>query len=267
MWTSRFASVALAASCALGASSASAEEGALSGAGESCRARSDCAAGLSCIKLTCVDVEHDGQSCETTADCGALRCIDKKCQTTEGARVAASEKHGPSESWMHFDLGGTHPFVGFALMGGPAYAGAVNTGGRFDTAAQGTFLFALRGGIFIDRSELALEVSPFTYFYYRNAPGPTFQVNATYGYLIPLVQRPSFSVYWPLRFGVGLFTGNTGADVYFQARADLIGAAIRVGHFMLDFHAPSFRYAMTSVSGVTGVLMSWEYGVGGSYVF
>jgi hypothetical protein len=74
-------------------------------------------------------------------------------------------------------------------------------------------------------------------------------------------------VYWPLRGGVGMFTGNTGSNVLFQARADLVGVMIKVGHLTIDLNLPSFRYAVTDVRGQQVHYLTWGLGGGVGYVF
>ena len=94
--------------------------------------------------------------------------------------------------------------------------------------------------------EIAVEISPYAYAYYANSPGPTFrgERQATQPTSFPLARDHGTSFAWPLRVGVGLFTGNTGGDVYAQLRVDVIGLMIRTRRFILDIHAPSFRYAI-----------------------
>lgn len=236
-----------------------ADETSLGGAGESCRARLDCENGLRCVNRVCVEAPNatgQPQPCQSTANCGELRCVEGRCVNPfRMARNAAA-----TSNWRWF--------VGLVLLGGPAFGGVISGFSRWDRAAQPSLVGAIRVGAIIDeRHELAIELSPFSYAYYQPMPGPTFQVNATYGYRIPLVTSPSVTVDWPFRFGAGFFTGNTGGDVYAQLRADLLGVSIRRGDFMIDLYAPSFRYAITSVGGETANVLSWESGVGVSYLF
>jgi hypothetical protein len=192
------------------------------------------------------------QACLASADCPAeLRCVEGEC-IDPTAHV--TERPSP------------RPFVGLVVLGGPAIAKDFGPGGVFDSDFRGSFLSALRFGVYIGPHELAVEVSPFTYVYYREIPGPTFQANATYGYLVPITGT-RIQICWPLRVGAGFFAGNVGGDVYFQLRADLVGLAVRMNHFVLDVYAPSFRFAISQVNGVTPSLLSWEAGLGASYVF
>ena len=88
------------------------------------------------------------------------------------------------------------------------------------------------------------------------------------------MESESVSVYWPLRLGVGIVAGgdNTGSLAYFQVRGDVVGVALKIGHVLLDFHVPSFRYAVTETHifgapATQGHLLSWLIGMSASYVF
>lgn len=247
--------------------------------GESCFATRDCAEGLKCIDNMCgYDVPPSamkagsgplggkGETCRARSDCSAgLACIDEVCADPNARRRSDDD----GESWMHFDLHGAHPFVGLAWMGGPVTG---MTTGRLSTSPQRAdagFLFALRGGVIFDNQELAIELSPMTDWVTTNGRGPVFQVNGTYGYYAAIHDSGAFSVYWPLRIGVGMLAGgdNSAGLVYFQAIADLVGPAFRIGHVIIDLRLPSFRYAVTGSNGLQGHIFSWELGASASYVF
>lgn len=160
-----------------------------------------------------------------------------------------------------------HGFVGGALLGGPAIAAGSGSGlrGSGFGSAFGSILFALRGGVIIDRHELTLEVSPMTFAFGGNLV-PAFQVNGAYGYLIPLSTSGSPAIYWPLRLGIGLLTDLPTPRWAVQARADFLGIALRFDQFLLDLHLPSVRYA--GFPGRFGIhILFWEAGVSASYVF
>jgi hypothetical protein len=168
---------------------------------------------------------------------------------------------------------GVHPFVGIELTGGPAFAFASAAGRTInDRNVQGTFLFALRGGVMIGHHELALEISPFTYMPYNTSwpvfRGSAFQFMGTYGFLAPL-REGTVSIYWPIRVGVGMFAGgdNTLSVAYFQVRADVVGIALRIGHVMIDLTLPSFRYGVTDRLGTTSHVTGWHIGGSVSYIF
>lgn len=231
----------------------------LSGAGESCRAKADCAAGLDCVGETCVAP-------------GAAKPEPARGETPEGGGSAGAR-------WLAFALEGVHPFVGLEWSGGPEWAGTVwGQGSQFARWVDGGFLFALRGGVHVGRHELAAEVSPFTYVPTLPRASAVLQANGSYAYFAPIYSGESVHVYWPLRAGVGVMAGanNTNGLVYFQARADVVGVAVQIGHVTLDFHAPSFRYFLTSAClasvtttcvGATGHVFTWLSGMSASYVF
>jgi hypothetical protein len=247
-----------------------ASDATLGGPGESCRARSDCQLGLKCISQICTSVDGSAaggtsqtrtgeaqpgepRPCQSSAECGELKCVENRCINPFGRPYAPPER-------------GVRAFIGIVSVGGIVYAGVP---GRGQWQASPSLLAAIRVGLLVDHvHELALEISPFTYAYYVPAPGPAFQINATYGYMLPIVVGSSVSVYWPFRFGAGLFTGNTGGDVYAQVRADVLGVSIHIRHLVvIDVYAPSFRYAITNVDGATGIALSWEFGAGTSFLF
>lgn len=263
----------------------------LGGPGESCRSRSDCRAGLKCIALTCVD-EHQGESCGATSDCGGnLVCVANKCVTpgngpmswhptasaSDSASASTETREAPEEK-APFELRGVHPFFGLTSTGGPAVLAIANDQAFVaDPSAQGSFIFAFRGGVMFGRNELAAELSPGTYAWYSNTGGGAFQFNVSYAHYLPIHEGRKVSVYWPLRVGAGLFTGHTSDLAFFQARADVVGVALRFGHVMVDFHAPSFRYGVSSTQytakgastyGTASMhLFSWEIGTSVSYLF
>ncbi len=104
--------------------------------------------------------------------------------------------------------------------------------------------------------------------------GPAFEANLCYGYLLALDRHHTLA--WPLRLGVGVLAGgdNTGSNVFFEVRVDVIGLRVQSRHWALDLHAPSFRYAITNghvpgiaVEGVTTNYLSFFFGASVSYIF
>ena len=252
----------------------------LGGPGESCRARSDCKGGLRCVSQVCTD-EHEGQACGATSDCGGgdLRCIQNKC-TTPGAAAHSSSGGGSGSSaggddWMKFNPtdGNMHPYVGLTFAGGFMTAGISGntpfTGG-FNTF-RGGLLFALNGGLYLGNHQLSFEIAPVTYWpTLASPPGPAFEMSANYAYMIPLTESGNMHVFWPIRFGLGMAAGpdlNLLGLAWFQARLDLIGVAVQMGHVVVDFHLPTFRYAITDKSGVQAHLLDWLFGASIGYVF
>jgi hypothetical protein len=237
----------------------------LGGPGESCRARADCRPGLACIEAECRD-EREGTTCAASTDCGGeLRCIDNECvnpltmgskkKKKKGGRDDEDEDEdgeSSAEKWLSFELEGAHPFVGMTWLGGPAYI--------LDPIddVSGTFFFALRGGVMLDKLELGIEFSPMTALY----EGTThLQFNGFVGYYIPIADN----IYWPIRGGVGMVAVDLPADrVWLQVRADLVGVAFQVGHVIIDLNLPSFRFT-TDIEDIHA--MAWLPGGSVSYVF
>ncbi len=172
-----------------------------------------------------------------------------------------------------------HPFVGLTLALGVLNGGyTASQGSLWGSGADPALLVALRGGVTIDRHEIAVEIAPGTYVWDFNvAGGPAFEMNATYGYRLQLAELPnSGAIVYPLRAGIGFIAGgaNTFNDVFFELRADLIGAAIDLGHLTIELNLPSFRYAFTNghvpgiaVEGVTTHWLSFFFGTTVTYAF
>jgi hypothetical protein len=290
-----------------------ADDSDLGGPGESCRARSDCKHGLKCLANVCAD-EHEGESCQATPECGTLKCIANKCvnplaqtqppkpppqqPTPQPTQPVTQPTPTPTEpvvvvpapdlarppshafdEWLHFRRTGVHPFIGVTLGVGFVNGGYTGSeGSLWGSGADGAALIALRGGVTLDnRHELALEIAPFTYFWdLAIGPGPAFEVNASYAYHLMLLQKPMAQITWPLRIGAGFVAGgtNTNSNAFFEARLDVIGVALSIGHATIELHAPSFRYALTNghvegiaVEGVTTHWLTFIFGTSVSYAF
>lgn len=265
-----------------------------SGLGESCRRKTDCKEGLKCVRRVCTD-PHEGETCGATADCGGgeLKCINDKC-TPPNAPAGASGKPKPppeggnkdggdegdnakpaaaaSGDWMKFRLddGQTHPFIGITgLLGGFGIAALdLGAGVNFGPVTP-AILFALKAGVIVGgHHELGVELTPFFTANVGPVPpganGTVFEMNVSYGYLIPVTDHVS----WPLRLGVGIMAGpspNAGDNAFFEVRADLVGVQVNVGHLLVDFHLPSFRYFVTSANGQTVQILNWLFGVSLGY--
>jgi hypothetical protein len=215
-------------------------------AGESCRARSDCESNLKCVDLVCVDENAPAKPKTTTA------------QT-------------PTKSFV---LEGVHGFAGISVRAGPGWLMTANgSGTTTDKSLQGTFAFALRVGLFANRNELALEISPFTDLPYNTVfptfTGPAFSAAITYGYYARLYETPNVGLYWPVRFGAGVLAGagNTDNRAYLQARMDFIGFALRFSRVMIDLDLPSFRYLFTDAAGQTFHVFAWRAGLNVALMF
>jgi len=254
-----------------------------SGLGESCRRKTDCKEGLKCVRRVCTD-PHEGETCGATADCGGgeLKCIADKCtspntpaSTTtkpsapegdESGDTAKPTPQAPSGDWLKFrsDDGQTHAFIGITgPLAGFGIVGLDALGTTTFNVVTPAFLFALRAGAILGgHHEIGVELTPF--FTASVAGPPVFEMNASYAYLIPIMDHVS----WPLRLGAGIMAGpspNAGDNAWFEVRADLVGVHIDVGHLLIDVQLPSFRYFVTSANGVTGHALNWLFGLSLGY--
>ncbi|MCA9619830.1 MAG: hypothetical protein KC731_12475, partial [Myxococcales bacterium] len=147
---------------------------------------------------------------------------------------------------------GIHPFGGLMLGGGPT----VGIGGG-GSATVGGFLFALKGGVLIDRIELGLEFSPVTFLPYTGTGAkPVLQMHAYGGYHIPLAGPVS----WPLRAGIGFAAVNL-PKAAMEVRFDVVGISAMLGPVLLDLYVPSFR-VLTDFDN--GTVLHFMFGIGGA---
>jgi hypothetical protein len=200
------------------------------GVGESCRARSDCREGLRCLENVCRTPESG--TCQEDADCGAgLVCRADRCAPLPQPAPARG-----GSAWSEFQLAGTHFFAGLGFA--PAMTGFWNYGGPVEV--EPAFHFALRFGVLFDRTELALELAPGSWIWDFGPQRSSFAMNVSLGGLLPVSGR----AYWPLRFGLGLASGDLPLeDVYMQGRLDLIGLAFHYGHLLFEVNLPSTRFS------------------------
>jgi len=219
----------LAATVALAPVGAAAQ--ALGEAGESCRARSDCAEGLRCIDNVCT-AAADGVLAEPAPEPASAAPVE----SPEAA--PAEDQAGPDGGgggWTDFALGGAHGFAGLGL--GPALTGEWYYGNE-PTWRAGMQL-ALRGGVLLDRMELALELAPDTLWWNLDR-APVLSFNVTIGGLIEIAPR----LYWPLRFGLGVTGVNLPHDeTCMQGRLDLVGLAYLYGHVLFELSLFSARFS------------------------
>ncbi len=259
-----------------------------SGPGESCRARSDCAEGLKCVEQVCRD-ELEGANCNSRGDCGGrgLSCVDSKC-VAPASQGAGSESGGSGESGgkgrrggdggrdggdddgggdsggnggggdlLEGELEGLRAHMGIIFGGGPTHDDDASG------EAIGSLLFALKGGVFIDRIELGLEFAPATFVLSFDPDLPSVHLNAYGGYHIPVYK----SISWPLRAGIGFttptFRGDAGQTVL-AVRADLIGVSVLLAdQFLLDVYLPSWRVNIDPESNTA--LFTYIFGIGGAW--
>jgi hypothetical protein len=226
------------------------------------------------VSQLCTD-EREGQTCGATSDCGGeLRCISGKCTTPTGVSHSGGGGVG-SDEWMklRLDDGNLHPFIGVTIGGGFDTFGITGNGtgvinGNFGTF-DGAFLFALNAGVFIGNHQLTFEVAPYTFLFDGKADGPAFEMSGSYAYYVPIATGGLLHLYYPLRLGIGMMAGanNTFDLAFFQIQADVLGAAIQLGHVIIDMHLPSFRYNITDKDGTQVHFLDWVFGTTLSYVF
>lgn len=165
-------------------------------------------------------------------------------------------------------LGGLRPFAGIGLMPGAGIALAYQSGRTSD--AEGAFLFALRGGVFIDQLALELEFSPVTFLpYAARGADPVLQLNGAVAYYIDLGFVEG--LYFPLRGGLGFAAVNfpTQSDAAMVVRLDLLGLAYMLplgsmGSILLEANLPSFRQAHDFDNGA---VFNWLFGLNGAWLF
>jgi len=173
-----------------------------------------------------------GQPCSAGAECrDGLACVGGTCRA---AGEAAPPQGGARQRWAAFELSGTHAFAGVTFA--PGVTGYWPYGGG--VAVDAGFLFAVRGGVLFDRTELALEIAPVTWLWDFDAK-PMLTLNVSIGGLVQVAGH----VFWPLRFGLGFAAVNSPTeDVYMEGRLDLIGLAYQYGHLLFELSLPSVRY-------------------------
>lgn len=226
---------------------------------DACHTREDCQAGFKCVWNYCV-AEHE----EQTEDLWSSR--------------KPREHASSSSSSSSRELTGVHSFIGLALAGGMLNGGYTSSETTiWGKGLDSSFVFALRGGMLFGHGEIALEIAPFTEVWdAQRERGPAFEANITAAYRIPFARVLDVPLSWPLRAGVGILAGgdNTGDDVFFEARLDPIGVSFQSGPVVVDFIAPSIRYAITNghvpgigFEGVTTHYISFFFGSSVSYAF
>ena len=225
------------------------------GAGESCQARSDCQDGLKCVNQVCQS-DAGGNSGGGNSGGGNSGGGNSGGGNSGGGNSGgrSSSGGGGGGDLLEDELEGMRPHIGAIFGGGPTHSD------RSDGEAVGSLLFAIKGGLFIDRLELRLEFAPATFVLNFNPDLPSVSLNGNVGYHIPLYK----SISWPLRVGIGFvtptFDGQAG-DTELALRADLIGVSVLLDdQFLLDVHAPSWRIIVDTDGG--GALFTYVFGLG-----
>lgn len=238
----------------------------LGGAGESCTARSDCQDGLKCIAQTCqTEGSASGGASGGSSASGAAGGSGSGGSGSGGRSSGGGggdggggrSGGGGSDDLLDGELEGLRAHMGIIFGGGPSHLDDP------PDIVQGSLLFALKGGILIDRFEVGLEFAPATYVISFNPDLPSVHLNAYGGYHIPLYK----SISWPLRLGIGFttptFNGEAG-DTLLALRADLIGVSVLLAdQFLLDVHLPSWRINVDTQND--GALFSYIFAIGASW--
>lgn len=178
------------------------------------------------------------------------------------ARPARAERTSapPTPPW---DFGEVRPFIGLVGATG-VVAMRLPTEDEVDSlfaAEVPTLLAAMKGGLFLGRAELAVEVAPFSQIYWYI---PTFEAHASGGYHLRLSKKVS----WPLRAGLGVLMGLKDSKPRLHVRADLLGVSIRTDRTLIDVHMPSVRFTPLPAKNdrPDGYIVSWLAGVGVSWL-
>ncbi|MBW2523337.1 MAG: hypothetical protein JRI23_04150 [Deltaproteobacteria bacterium] len=249
----------------------SGDDDSLGQVGAPCSYFGDCASHLTCVNGACVSRGatpscKDPGGCASTTDPSAPAPGNAAPGSTSAAPAEAppsSDKRsdddgdGAPSEWERFRLGVDNHFL-FGLAGGWGLSvpmAADGTTGGVIPSAHG----AVRVGGLFDLTELALEVSPMTYWL-STKTSAAFAAHVTIGQLAELDER----LFWPGRFGAGLLVvPESSSEAAFLARLDLIGLAFNYGHLLFDFALPSFRIA---TDFDTGAVFSWLGTVNVSWV-
>lgn len=160
--------------------------------------------------------------------------------------------------WRFDAMSGTHGFVGMGIK--PGMGIAVPHGGGGASDVEFALLWALRGGVLIDRAEVSLELAPVTARVFWPTDGPNLSALINFGYHLPL----GGPVNWPFRVGAGVTAVNFLSDAALQTRLDAVGISIDYKHFLVDIQVPSFRHH-TDFSDFS--LVNLYFGVDAAYVF
>lgn len=187
----------------------------------------------------------EGESCRARSDCAdRLRCVRGVCVAPK------AEVKGRKWAQFKFDRG-VHGFIGSGMVLGVDQVIIANgVASRDRLVASGATW--LRGGVLLGHHEFGLEVAPVSTIgsgaYIESTLA--MQVSTSYGFMVPLASGRVAALYMPLRLGVG---GMFSLDnrLHFLARAES-GLALALGHFLIELHAPSFRYAVGADTTTAG---------------
>jgi len=188
----------------------------------------------------------------------ALWAGSARAQTNDWPEVPPPPEPPPKIERAYDLFDGTNGFLGMGFKPGVGIA-FNHQGGTTDTGFA--LLWAVRGGLLIDRTELSLEVAPMTAGAYWPGNKPNLSALFNLGYHLPI----GGPVNWPFRVGAGITAVNfLGDKTAFQSRLDAIGISINYRHFLVDIQVPSMRYH-TDFDQFG--LLNLYFGVDAAYVF
>jgi hypothetical protein len=140
-----------------------------------------------------------------------------------------------SSAWSAFELGGLHPVVGVTLA--PGVAGFVPFSGELRGEVAG--LFAVRGGLLVDRTAIVAELAPATWIWDPDPRRFTVTFSLAASHLFRLLDN----LYWPIGGGLGVAANDIPiTSAYFHVHLDVIGLVYQYGHLLFEVVLPSIRF-------------------------
>jgi hypothetical protein len=213
-----------------------------------------CRPGFVCSNGQCVG--GCNPPCPPGYVCSAsLQCV------SEGMESPLPEYSAEAEAERRdISLIGIRGFGGVVVGGGASLHSWTEDSDALDRPTPaGAFLFAVRAGLFVNQSEISVEVAPQTYLPIigedRDEARPIRRDmiddgHGTTGFLGNYAYHISMArgAYWPLRIGGGFIyrtheVPTPFATTDFQGRLDLFNISVKTRFLLLDFSFPSARYA------------------------
>jgi hypothetical protein len=181
--------------------------------------------------------------CTKDVDCKGDRvCINGQC-VEQNAEAENAPSQEPKDK---FD--GVHMGLGVSVGGGFTIV-SVNPN---PATVDGEFMAAVRFSALFRRFELQAEFSPYSYIPSTSGPAG-FSLTTTAGVYLPMGSVAC----WPLRAGIGW--ANINERDFFQARADLIGVALRFKNCLVEVSLPTYRF-ITDFDIRYGYMISFNAG-------
>jgi hypothetical protein len=193
-------------------------------------------------------------ACNPPCGAGEECTAAQQCVRTDGAPPLKEE--ATPEDDRAVSLVGVRGFGGIVLGGGASlHSWRAASGNQLDRPTTwGSFLFALRAGLLVQRLEISLEWAPGTYEPVMGKSSDAYDnglwltsFTGSFAYHIPVTR----GAYWPLRIGAGFISRSTETNsagrrvtdsTDFQGRIDLFNISVKTKYVFLDFSFPSVRY-------------------------